>query len=125
MTTTLEEMMASGRAAAPMIAPAEARALLDSGQAIAIDLRTDAEVAGSGKVRGAIHIDRSHLEFKVDPKSPAFIPEVRKDKIILVYCGSGARATLAGKTLVDMGYPRVRNLGGFKDWVAAGGAVDQ
>ena len=25
----------------------------------------------------------------------------------------------------EMGYADVRNLGGFKDWVAAGGAVEQ
>lgn len=123
MSTTLAEMMAAGRTAAPAISYAEARALLDSGEAIAVDVRTEAEVAASGRVAGAIHADRSHLEFKADPQSPAYDPAFRKDKILIVYCGSGARATLAGKTLVDMGYTRVRNLGGFKDWVAAGGVV--
>lgn len=123
MPTTLAEMMAAGRTAAPAISYADARALLDSGEAIAVDVRTEAEVAASGRVAGAIHADRSHLEFKADPQSPAYDPAFRKDKIIILYCGSGARATLAGKTLVDMGYRQVRNLGGFKDWVAAGGAV--
>ena len=32
--------------------------------------------------------------------------------------------SLAGKTLKDMGYTDVRNLGGFKDWVEGGGAVE-
>jgi rhodanese-related sulfurtransferase len=32
---------------------------------------------------------------------------------------------LAGKTLKEMGYRDVRNLGGFKDWVAGGGAVEK
>ena len=31
----------------------------------------------------------------------------------------------AGKTLKEMGYTQVHNLGGFKDWVAGGGAVEQ
>jgi rhodanese-related sulfurtransferase len=123
MPTTLAEMMAAGRTAAPAISHAEARALLDSGDAIAVDVRTEAEITASGRVAGAIHADRSHLEFKADQQSPAYDPAFRKDKIIIVYCGSGGRATLAGKTLVDMGYTKVRNLGGFKDWVAAGGAV--
>jgi rhodanese-related sulfurtransferase len=123
MPTTLAEMMAAGRAAAPAISYAEARALLDSGKAIAVDVRTEAEVAASGSLAGAIHAERSHLEWKADPQSPAYDPAFRKDKTLIVYCASGARATLAGKTLVDMGYTQVRNLGGFKDWVAAGGAV--
>jgi len=37
---------------------------------------------------------------------------------------SGGRAALAGKTLKDMGYANVYNLGGFKDWVNSGGAVE-
>ena len=37
----------------------------------------------------------------------------------------GGRAALAGKLLLDMGYTDVRNLGGFKDWVEAGGEVDR
>jgi rhodanese-related sulfurtransferase len=41
-----------------------------------------------------------------------------------VYCGSGGRAALSGKTLQDLGYEDVRNLGGFKDWVAAGGEIE-
>ena len=32
---------------------------------------------------------------------------------------------LAGKLLKDMGYHKVYNLGGFKDWVEAGGKVDK
>ena len=30
-----------------------------------------------------------------------------------------------GKTLKDLGYERVYNLGGFKDWAEGGGAVDK
>jgi rhodanese-related sulfurtransferase len=32
---------------------------------------------------------------------------------------------LAGKTLQDMGYKDVRNLGGFKGWADSGGAVEK
>jgi rhodanese-related sulfurtransferase len=44
---------------------------------------------------------------------------------VIVYCGSGGRAALSGKTLKDMGYERVYNLGGFKDWADAGEAVEK
>ena len=48
-----------------------------------------------------------------------------RDKTVLVYCASGGRSALAGKTLQDPGYKDVRNLGGFKDWVEYGGAVEK
>ena len=34
-------------------------------------------------------------------------------------------AALAGKMLKDLGYEKVYNLGGFKDWAESGGAVDK
>ena len=46
------------------------------------------------------------------------------DKTVLVYCASGGRSALAGKSLQDLGYKDVRNLGGFKDWAESGGAVE-
>jgi len=48
-----------------------------------------------------------------------------KDKNVVLYCGSGGRAALAGKLLKDMGYAHVYNAGGFKDWVDAGGAIEK
>ena len=44
---------------------------------------------------------------------------------MIVYCASGGRSALSGKVLKDMGYERVYNLGGFKDWVESGGAVER
>jgi len=65
------------------------------------------------------------LEFRADPDSPAHDKHFAKDKTIILYCGSGGRAALAGKLLKDMGYDQVYNAGGFKDWVEGGGAVDR
>ena len=44
---------------------------------------------------------------------------------MILYCGSGGRSALAGKTLKDLGYAKVYNLGAFKDWVEAGGATER
>ena len=125
MTLTFMDMMAAGRAAAPGMAPAEAMKLLAAGTAIAVDVRDGSEVAASGKVKGAIHVPRGHIEAMIDPASPYFVPGLDPGKTILTYCRTGGRAALAGKTFKDMGYPDVRNLGGFDDWVAAGGAVEK
>jgi len=125
MSTTLREMMAAAQAAVPMIAPEEVAALVAQGKALVVDVRDGAEVQASGKVKGALHVPRSFLEFKADPESPAYDPSFQKNKTIVVYCGSGSRSALAGKTLKDMGYADVRNLGGFQDWAMSGGAVER
>lgn len=124
MALTVPEMIAAGKAVVPAITPAEAQALMAKG-ALVIDIRDGTEVAASGKVKGAIAISRGLLEFKADSALPTHEPALQKDRTIILYCGSGGRATLAGKTLRDMGYADVRNLGAFKDWVAAGGAVEK
>ncbi|MDH3236555.1 MAG: rhodanese-like domain-containing protein, partial [Alphaproteobacteria bacterium] len=59
-----------------------------------------------------------------DAATPYYNEAFSKDKAIVVYCASGGRAALAGKALMELGYENVRNLGAFKDWVAAGGAVE-
>ena len=125
MPVTLAEMMAAARAAVPKIAPEEAMKLLDNAEAIAVDVRDEAEVQAKGKVKGAINAPRGQLEFRADPDSPRHDAALSKDKTILVYCNTGGRATLAGKTLKDMGFADVRLLGGFPDWVEAGGSVEQ
>jgi rhodanese-related sulfurtransferase len=41
-------------------------------------------------------------------------------KTVLVYCASGGRSALSGKTLKDPGYRSVFNAGGFKELADAG-----
>ena len=62
---------------------------------------------------------------RFDPDSPSHDENFAKDKNVIVYCGSGGRSALSGKLLKDMGYERVYNLGGFKDWADAGGEVEE
>ena len=124
MATTLAEMMDAGRAAAPKIGVAEAMKLLASGEALAVDVRAGSETEETGMVCGAVNVPRERIEFKADPDSPNHDPALTRDKLILVYCHSGGRATLAGKTFNDMGY-KVRLIGGLQEWIDAGGALDR
>jgi rhodanese-related sulfurtransferase len=125
MATTLKQMMDAANAAVPRITPAQARAMIAQGNALVVDVRDAAEVEQSGKIAGAVHVSRGLLEFRADPESPTHDKNFAKDKNVIVYCGSGGRAALSGKLLKDFGYERVFNLGGFKDWAAAGGEVEK
>jgi len=125
MANSLKELMAEARAAVPAIDPVNAAALMATSDPLVIDVRDGMEVRASGKIPGAVHVSRGLLEFKADPDSPMYDPEFRKDRTVLVYCASGVRSALAGKTLKDFGFQDVRNLGGFQDWIAHGGKVEK
>jgi rhodanese-related sulfurtransferase len=115
---TLQQMLTTAHAAVPRITPAQAREMMSQGNTIVLDVREAREIEQSGKIAGALNVSRGMLEFFADKNLP-------KDKTLIVYCASGARAALAGKTLKDMGYAHVYNLGGFRDWVSSGGAVER
>src|SRR6201993_5492208 len=125
MATSVKQMMEAANAAVPRITPAQAREMIAKGNTLVVDVRDASEVEKSGKVAGAVNISRGMLEFRADPESPYHDKNFSKDKTVILYCASGGRSALAGKTLRDLGYNKVYNVGGFKDWVEAGGAVEK
>jgi rhodanese-related sulfurtransferase len=125
MASSVKQMMEAANAAVPKIAPAEAKAMMERGDVLIVDVRDAPEVAANGKVAGAVNVSRGMLEFRADPESPYHDPKFSKDKTVILYCASGGRAALGGKVLKDMGYERVYNMGGFKDWGDGGGAVEK
>ena len=125
MATNLKEMMDAANAAVPRITAAQAREMIAQGNTLIVDVRDALEVENSGKIAGAVNVSRGLLEFRADPDSPSHDKSFAKDKNVIVYCGSGGRAALSGKVLKDMGYERVYNLGGFKDWAESGGEVEK
>src|SRR5215470_9414523 len=125
MATSVKQMMEAANAAVPRITPAQAGEMIVKGNTLVVDVRDAPEMEKSGKVAGAVHVSRGMLEFRADPESPSHDKNFAKDKTVIVYCSSGGRAALSGKVLKDMGYNRVYNLGGFKDWADAGGDVEK
>jgi rhodanese-related sulfurtransferase len=124
MPTSIKQKLAAANAAVPRISPAEAAALIDGGDVLVVDVRDAPELASGGKVKGAVNVSRGLLEFRADPESPAHNPAFEPARTIILYCASGGRSALAGQALQELGYRDVRNLGGFKAWVEAGGAVE-
>jgi rhodanese-related sulfurtransferase len=119
MPSNVKEMLAEANAAVPRLAPAEARARM-GGNVLILDVRDPSEVQASGKIKGALNVSRGMLEFRADPESPYHNPAFEKDKTVLVYCASGGRSALVGKTLKDLGFSSVYNIGGFKELADAG-----
>ena len=125
MATSVKQMMEAANAAVPRITPAQAREMIAQGNTLLVDVRDAPEVEKSGKAAGAVHVSRGMLEFRADPESPYHDKNFAKDKNVILYCASGGRSALAGKTLKDLGYDKVFNVGAFKDWAEQGGEVDK
>jgi rhodanese-related sulfurtransferase len=120
MPTSVKQLLAEANAAVPRVPPAEARQLIGRGNVLILDVRDPSEVQASGKIKGAVNVSRGMLEFRADPESPYHDKAFQKDKAVLVYCASGGRSALVGKTLKDFGYKQVINIGGFKELADAG-----
>jgi rhodanese-related sulfurtransferase len=120
MPSSVKELLAEANAAVPRVSPAEARALIGRDNVLIVDVRDPSEVQVSGKIKGAVNVSRGMLEFRADPESPYHNPAFQKDKTLLVYCASGGRSALVGKTLKDFSYASVYNIGGFKELADAG-----
>jgi len=125
MATSVKQMMEAANAAVPKITPAQAREMIGKGNTLVVDVRDAPEVEKSGKVAGALHVSRGMLEFRADPDSPYHDKNFARDKTVILYCASGGRSALAARTLQELGYDKVYNVGAFKDWVESGGAVDK
>lgn len=125
MTTSVKQMMEAANAVVPKITPAQARDMIGEGNTLVVDVRDAPEVEKSGKIPGAVNVSRGMLEFRADPESPYHDKNFSRDKTVILYCASGGRSALSGKVLKDMGYTKVYNAGGFKDWADSGGPVEK
>jgi rhodanese-related sulfurtransferase len=126
MVKRAAELVAEANAAVGTLDVEEAKQLLGRDDVVFVDVREGAELATLGKIPGAVHAPRGHLEFYADPSAPYHKPELGSGKRLVVYCASGGRSALAAKTLKDMGIANVANmLGGFGAWQQAGGEIER
>jgi rhodanese-related sulfurtransferase len=107
-----------------LITVQNAVALASTGAITLLDVRDLAEVRASGQALGALHIPMAVLAIKVDPKSPDFDARITAGKPVAIYCAAGGRAGMAAATLKRFGFD-AHNIGGFGDWVSAGGPVSR
>ncbi len=76
---------------------------------VIVDVRTQEEY-DEGHIPGAILIPNE----TIGNEEPAELPD--KDQIILIYCRSGNRSKQAAQKLANMGYTKIYEFGGIKDW---------
>ena len=96
-----------------------------SGESTFIDVRDSSEILDTGTIEGCLRIPRGFIEFAADENTPFHDKALSKEKEIILVCGAGGMAALTGKTLIEMGYTNVKNIGGIGDWINAGGPMEK
>lgn len=99
------------------ITPQEAAKLVAEKKAVLVDVREPAEWAESGVAAPAVLLPKS--DFDAEQKQWKEFLAKNADKKVLLYCRSGGRSGKVAETLAAQGKD-VANLGGFKEWQAAG-----
>lgn len=96
---------------------AQARQLLESGEAVFVDVR-DPHSFQSLRVRRAIQLDGSNIE--------AFVEAADKQAALVVYCYHGHSSLGATAYLLERGFTAACSLaGGFEAWRDAGAPMEQ
>ena len=119
-----KDYLEEANAVIPRLTPEEAVATHGKG-GLFIDVRDSSAIAESGTIKGALRIPRGMMEFVADDQSPYHNEALKKDADIYLVCGAGGQAALAGKTLKEMGFGSVTNVGGIGDWKEAGGPTEE
>ena len=123
---TVDDLLAASRRDVDRLTPEETVAAAQRG-ALVVDTRTEAQRRRQGELPrdllpGVLVIDRTVLEWRLDPRSPNRIPEATDpDRLIVVVCRQGYSSSLAAASLRALGLHRATDLiGGVEAWLAAG-----
>jgi len=122
-TKTLEALLEIANKQIRRLDFAESLDLIKNTECVIIDVREESEVLNQGLIKDAIHIPRGLIEFKLSPNSLNNPANINADTNLLIYCAGGYRSALAAKTLSDLGFKNVFNLGGYQEWIDSGGDI--
>ena len=124
MKTASSELEAANKMV-PKIDVADGIEKHKEGKSVFIDVRYGLEINKSGTIKGALRIPRGFIEFAADPSTPHHNENLQKDADIVLVCGAGGMAALTGRTLIEMGYESVSNVGGVSSWKDGGGPIEE
>ena len=93
----------------PSISSEESQKVISDNNYRFLDVRTDGEYL-DGHIPNSIHIPLQEIQSRISE-----IEQI-KDKKIIVYCRSGARSSMASKTLLKEGFDVSNLTGGIMSW---------
>ena len=121
---TAKDYLMEANSAVERISPNEGIERYNKGNLVVVDVRDSSAFPETGTVQGALRIPRGLIEFVADDNHPMHNGALKKDAQIGIICAVGGQAALTAKTMKDMGFEDVVNLGGVSDWAEAGGPME-
>ena len=123
---SIDQVLKTARQRLSRVTPEMAAAERAAG-ALLVDTRTQEQRIGEGAIPGALVIDRTVLEWRLDPDSPSRIPQALDHHVrVIVLCNEGYSSSLAAASLQDLGLVNATDvIGGFQAWKAAGLPVER
>jgi rhodanese-related sulfurtransferase len=117
----VQALLDQARVGVRRLLPDEVFAAVEAG-ALLVDTRTDVQRLEQGDLPGALVIDRTVLEWRLDPASPHRIAEATGyDVPVIVVCRQGYSSSLAAASLRALGLGRATDMvGGVQAWREAG-----
>jgi rhodanese-related sulfurtransferase len=118
---SVEDLVRSARSRLDRLTPrAAAREQADG--ALLVDLRSEGRRRTDGEVPGSLVLERSVLEWRLDPCSKWRLEEAVDHELrVILFCPVGQMSSLAAGALHDLGLHRSTDIvGGFAAWRAAG-----
>ena len=130
MAKTFRQMVTEARAEVSTIDAAGAKnAREQDPRTLILDVRDAADIAKTGKIKGAHAVSLGMLPVRADQDLPEAMRDAElqdRSRPIITTCGLGGQASLAAKTLKDMGFTNVKILDGGTDaWNKAGYDIDK
>jgi rhodanese-related sulfurtransferase len=121
IVATIDDVLERARGRLKRLEPEQAAAELERG-ALLVDTRTESQRTAQGEIPGALVIDRTVLEWRLDPTSPHRIAQATDERVrVIVICAEGYSSSLAAASLQDLGLLNATDVvGGFEAWNAAG-----
>jgi rhodanese-related sulfurtransferase len=117
---TVDDLLEEARAKLDRVDPHEARAAVESGEALIVDIRADSQRAADGVVPGAAFIPRNVIEWRADPSSGYSDERLTSGLRVVVMCNEGYQSSLVAATLQELGLEGATDLaGGFQAWRGA------
>ena len=119
---TVDELLAAARARYERVTPEQALREQRHGDATIVDTRTYEQRRDTGLIPGAVVIDRTVFEWRLDPGSPWHDDWIADhDHRVIVVCREGYSSSLAVASLLDLGVRRATDvIGGVDAWRDAG-----
>jgi rhodanese-related sulfurtransferase len=119
----IDELLADARSRLTRVSAQTAYDEVTERAALLVDTRPAAQRAAEGEVDPALHplvVERNVLEWRLDPRSEARLPQASYDARVIVLCQEGYSSSLAADALQQLGVNATDVIGGFQAWREAG-----